>query len=112
MGTWVAALQLRSTEDVRENVTCAQALVKDAAARGASLVTLPENFAYLGSDRDHKIAIAEEIGDGAQGPILTAMRQTARDNGVWLLLGGFPERVADDRIGNTSVLLDPEGRVR
>src|SRR5256885_11153432 len=114
MGVWVAAVQLCSTEDVAENVTRARGLVKAAAAAGARLVGLPENFAYLGSDRDHKLAIAEEVSDDARGPILSATREAARDAGVWLLAGGFPERVpgATDRIGNTSLLFDPEGTLR
>jgi predicted amidohydrolase len=114
MGLWVAAVQLSATENVADNLTRARDLVKAAADRGARLVGLPENFAYLGSDRDHKLAIAEEASAGSSGPILEAMRQTARHTGVWLLLGGFPERVAgaEQRIGNTSLLLDPTGELR
>jgi len=110
MGLWVAATQLSSKEDVAENVTRVRGLVKAAAAAGAQLVGLPENFAYLGSDRDHKLAIAEDVSDDARGPILQALRDSARSAGVWLLAGGFPEKVPDgERIGNTSLLLDPEG---
>src|SRR2546423_15404835 len=111
MGVWVAAVQLCSTEDVAENVTRARGLVKAAAAAGARLVGLPENFAYLGSDRDHKLAIAEEVSDDARGPILSATREAARDAGVWLLAGGFPQRVpgAPPPLGHTTPPFDPEG---
>jgi predicted amidohydrolase len=113
MGLWVAAGQLCSTENVADNLNRSRAVVKAAAAAGARLVGLPENFAYLGSDRDHKIALAEPVDDAANGPILAAMRETARQAGVWLLLGGFPEKVSQpDRIGNTSLLLDPEGKIQ
>lgn len=113
MNLWVAAGQLCSTENVAHNLDRARALVKSAAAAGAGLVGLPENFAYLGSDKDHKLALAEEIGDDAAGPILKAMREAAREAGVWLLLGGFPEKVAgSERIGNTSLLLDPTGAIK
>jgi predicted amidohydrolase len=104
-----------SSEDVASNLAVARDLIQRAAAAGAGLVGLPENFAYLGSDRDHKLTIAESLdGPGENGPILTAMRTAAREHRVWLLLGGFPERLAEDpgRIGNTSVLLDAEGTVR
>ena len=41
------------------------------------------------------------------------MRALALKTGVWLLLGGFPEKCRKaDRISNTSVLLDPEGTDR
>src|SRR4051812_39639367 len=114
MGLWAAAAQLCSNDNVADNLTRARTVVKAAADAGARLVGLPENFAYLGSDRDHKVAIAEEIHDEARGPILETMRETARQTGVWLLLGGFPEKVvepgnsgaaAGEKIGNTSVLL-------
>jgi predicted amidohydrolase len=113
MSLWVAAVQLCSTENVADNLTRASDLVKAAASAGAKLVGLPENFAYLGSDRDHKLAIAEDVSADARGPILEAMRTAARQAGVWLLLGGFPEKIgAGDRIGNTSLLLDPDGDIR
>jgi predicted amidohydrolase len=115
----VAALQLTSTDDVQANLTRASALATEAAAAGASLIGFPENFAYLGSDRDHRLSIAEELpAPGADlkaqggGPILTAMQALARQTGAWLLLGGFPERAASPaHIRNTSVLLRADGSV-
>jgi predicted amidohydrolase len=110
----LAAVQMCSTEDVGANLSTAAALVRAAAADGAALIGLPENFAYLGSDRDHKLALAEAVhdeGGPGDGPILAAMRGLARETGAWLLLGGFPERAEPARIGNTSLLLAPDGRV-
>jgi len=120
----VAAVQMTSTAVVDANLTRAGELVRQAAAAGARMVGLPENFAYLGDDRDHRLALAEAlpapedagpaagVPDGPEGPILAAMRRLARDAAVWLLLGGFPERGTARRIRNTAILLDPEGRVR
>ncbi|HVR03793.1 MAG TPA: carbon-nitrogen hydrolase family protein [Polyangia bacterium] len=115
----VAALQLTSTEDVSANLAACGALARAAAGAGASLIGLPENFAYLGTDRDHRLALAEALPEpGADreaataGPILAAMQALARETGAWLLLGGFPERAASPtRIRNTSVLLRADGAV-
>src|SRR5690242_2696662 len=90
----IAAVQMCSTDDVSNNLARARELVLGAAASGAGLVGLPENFAYLGSDRDHKIALAEPLDGPDNGPILAAMKRLATEAKVWLLLGGFPERVA------------------
>jgi len=122
----VAALQLTSTEDVEANLAKSTELALAAADAGASLIGLPENFAYLGADRDHRLAIAETLPAPAEelpapgvdlktqtgGPILSAMQALARRTGAWLLLGGFPERGGDGgHIRNTSVLLRADGTV-
>jgi predicted amidohydrolase len=101
---------MTSTDDVPRNLRTVARLVDEAAAAGAHLVGLPENFAFLGSDRDHRLALAERVD--APGPILTEMAALARSAKVHLLLGGFPEVGPDaQRIHNTAVLLDPKGDV-
>jgi len=106
----VAAIQMTSTEDVGANLDAVRRLVRRAAEAGARLIGLPENFAYLGSDGDHRLALSESLD--ARGPILSAMADLARSTGAHLLLGGFPEKSTEPgRIHNTSVLLDPGGDV-
>ena len=53
-----------STEDVAANLETAAALVHEASRAGAELIGLPENFAYLGSDKDHKTSLAEALEHG------------------------------------------------
>jgi predicted amidohydrolase len=111
----IAAIQVTSTEDVAGNLERCRKQVRAAAAAGATVIGLPENFAYLGSDRDHKLSLAETLpapGCEAGGPILEAMQALARETRTWLLLGGFPERGSTGtHIRNTSVLLNAEGAV-
>ncbi len=45
-----AVVQMTSTTDVERNLAAAEALVEQAAARGAAFVGLPENFAFLRSE--------------------------------------------------------------
>jgi predicted amidohydrolase len=114
----VAAVQMTSSDNVEANLDRSRELVREAAGAGALLVGLPENFAYLGGDQDHRLAIAEALpAPGAAdrpppGPILRAMEELARSAGVWLILGGFPEQGrAARRIRNSAVVIDPEGAV-
>ena len=50
-----AAIQMTSVPDLDKNLAQAEELIDLAVRQGAELVTLPENFSFLG-DEDAKIA--------------------------------------------------------
>ena len=54
------AVQLNATEDTDRNLQTADRLVRDAAARGAELVVLPEKWSVLGT-REQLAAGAEPL---------------------------------------------------
>lgn len=109
--TRVAALQLNSQEDVGANLRVVVDLVERAAAQGARVALLPENFAYMGPE-DGKRALAEHVGD-ASAPIQRALADVARRTGVALVAGGFPERSDDaQRPYNTCFALGPDGSIQ
>jgi predicted amidohydrolase len=108
----IAAVQLSSQADVGKNLDRAEALIGEAAGRGARIVLLPENFAYLGGDEAARRGVAEDLGL-ADGPIARRLTAVARALGVHLLAGGMPERSGDpDRPYNTLAVFTPEGEVR
>jgi len=101
-------VQLCSKEDVDQNLKLAEQGVRQAAEQGASLVVLPENFAFIGPEKT-KVALGETLGEG---PISTSMAALARELGIYLGLGGMPERSADpQRVYNTFALYGPDGRL-
>jgi predicted amidohydrolase len=101
----VGAVQMTSTDDVDANLEAARSLVGAAVARGAQLVALPENFAYL-----RREGAPFPCAQGLDGPIVRALRSWAREHDVWLLGGSFPESIeGDSRVHNTSVLVSPQG---
>ena len=44
----VAVLQMDSQDNVEQNLHTASAFIEEAAARGAKLITMPENMHYVG----------------------------------------------------------------
>jgi predicted amidohydrolase len=118
-GFVAAAVQLTATADLRANLNTCRELCRRAADRGASLVVLPECFAYLGESEGDKLAVAEIVDPARPGPILEAIRAMARDMRVWLVAGGLPERMQGEttsegavtRVYNTALVLSPEGEI-
>ncbi|HWT26155.1 MAG TPA: carbon-nitrogen hydrolase family protein [Solirubrobacteraceae bacterium] len=103
-----AAVQLTSTQDRDRNLEAADALTREAAARGAELVVLPEKWSVYGRPED--IAAGAEPLDG---PALRWARATARELGIDLIAGSIAERVEDaERGANTSVHIGPDGEDR
>src|SRR5580692_2430373 len=109
----VAAVQLCSGPNVGENLeTCSQ-LVEKAALDGAKVVSLPENFAYMGDDQG-RLKIAESVpepGHGqASGPITGWLTAVCRLHDIHLVASGLPETGPDDQhTYNTSVYYRPDG---
>jgi predicted amidohydrolase len=102
----VAAVQMTSSDDVEANLRDAVRWIRRAAARGARLVALPENFACLRTEGD-RIDFRTEV----DGELVERMASEARSAGIGLLLGSIPERIPrSPRIYNTSVLIGPDGR--
>jgi predicted amidohydrolase len=103
----VAAVQMSSGSDPQKNVADATALVHSAADGGATYIQLPEYFNYLGPARGFASA-AEPI----PGPTTSAMAELAVSRGVTLHLGSMAEVSGiGDKVFNTSVLIDPSGRI-
>jgi nitrilase len=104
----VAAVQMTSTSDVAENLREAGRLVADAAAEGARLVVLPENFSFLGATDADRVAAIEPLGSG---PAQSFLGEAARRHGVWVVGGTIPIRDGGERASSRSFLVDPDGRV-
>src|SRR5689334_1807790 len=110
MRTKVGVVQMTSTDDVEANLQAVERQVGLAASDGASLVVIPECFAYLGPEAG-KLAIAEPLPNG--GRILERCRTLARSKKVELILGGFWEKGSTEgKVKNACVHLDAHGEVR
>jgi deaminated glutathione amidase len=103
-----AAVQLTATQDRDRNRETADRLTREAAARGAELVVLPEKWSVYGRPEDI-VAGAEPL----DGPALTWARDVARELGIDLVAGSIAERVdGGERGANTCVHIGPDGEDR
>ena len=111
--TTVGIVQMCATSDVERNLETTLTLVAEAAAAGARLVLAPEAFAFIGSERERNRWLENVPNDDAEaaGPMLERCMTTARQAGIHLVLGGFPERAPDGRAFNTCIHLTPAGGV-
>ena len=104
----VAAVQMVSGADPAANLVAAGQLVREAAARGARLVVLPEYFVLMGLRDTDKLELAEAFGDG---PLQRQTAAIAREAGVWLVAGTLPLRSGvAGKVRNTTLVFDPQGR--
>lgn len=106
----VAVIQLNSQDIVEHNLSRARDLVGRAAARGAKLVVLPENFAFMGPE-SNKRHLAESIGDTA-APIQRALTEMARAARAVVIAGGMPTKAADPaRPYNSALIVGVDGAI-
>lgn len=101
-----ATVQLTSTHDVPRNLAKACELTEEAAAAGAQVVLLPENFGFLGPD-EQKLPHAQTV---EHGEFLRGLREIAKKRHITVIAGSIPERGPDERhTYNTSVVIGPDG---
>ena len=107
MRTRVALVQLNSGTDRTANLASIEHWVLQAAAAGAQLIITPE-YSDIRGDTVQLQAAATPMG----GVVTQHMAALAQRTGCWLHLGSFHERIPhEDRLGNTSVLFNPQGQV-
>lgn len=84
---------------------CTQA-IRDASQGGAQLVVLPElsQSGYVFASKAEALSLAEPL----DGPTLCGWTQLANELSL-VLIAGFCERLGDDTLANSAVLIDPTG---
>lgn len=102
-----AAIQMTSKPDLENNLVEAEELIELAVRQGAELISLPENFAFIGKEED-KVAQAQDIALKTD----KFLKKMAQKYQVAILGGGFPVPVADNpaKVYNTALLIAPDGQ--
>ena len=101
-----AAIQMNSQPDVEQSMNQARQLIEQAAEQGAKLICLPENFAFLGDERE-KFSQAGEIASVVE----ELLPKWTSEFDVTILAGGYPASAGEGKIFNRSILVLPDGTV-
>lgn len=105
----IALIQMLVSPDKEEDLEKARRMVLEAAENGAEMAVLPEMFCCPYANEFFPI-YAEERG----GHIYTCLSEIARDAGLVLVGGSFPELVPGEpdaaRLYNTCFVFDAEGK--
>jgi len=106
--TRIAAIQMVSGPELGPNLEAAGRLVAAAAAAGARLTALPENFYLIGRHEGDKVALREPEG---KGPVQDFLSLTAGKHRVWIIGGTAPISTDDEqRIRGACLVYDDSGR--
>lgn len=106
--TRIAVFQARSGIDPAMNAATLVGAIAEAAAGGAQMLFTPEMSGLLDSDRQRAgAAIRNEEAD----EVLKAVRQAARDHGIWVQLGSLALRGAGDKFVNRAFVIDGKGEI-
>jgi deaminated glutathione amidase len=111
-----ACIQFTAAREYDSNIRSVSDLVRRARDAGADFVLTPENTGLI--EPNGKLR-REKARDEANHPVLAALRDVARETGVWLLIGSLavdisrePGMPSDERrLANRSYLIGSHGGI-
>ena len=103
-----ALIQLNVSDDPVENLPVTLGYIREAAKEGARFVLTPEVTNCVSTSRAHQYEVLRHEEDDMT---LAAIREAARELGLWVLVGslGLKTHDADGRFANRSFMIDPTG---
>lgn len=106
----VAVCQLNCKANKDDNLAATTKLIVRAAVLGCKMVFLPECFDMVGESQKQTLDNSESL----TGPLVTEYRQLAKDNNVWLSLGGLHEKSSTneaDKSNNAHIVVNSSGEI-
>lgn len=104
----IAVLQMTSGIDPLANARVVTEAIGRAAGEGAAMVFTPEMSGLL--DRDRVRSRPNVVAEG-DDPVLAAVRDAAREHGIWVALGSLAIDRGDGKFANRSFVIDGEGTI-
>ena len=100
----LALCQMLVGMDKQKNTEKALSMIREAAAGGADIVSLPEMWNCPYSNKYFR-----EYAEGPEGPTAAALSGIAKELGIYLIGGSIPE-LKEDKVYNTSYIFDRSGK--
>lgn len=105
----IAAVQMVSMRGIGPNIVAAQLMIRQAAARGAKVVVLPENFACFPQKGKDLLMVQEAPGSGR---IQDYLAKCAEVFGVWVVAGSIPLATEDqDKVTSSCMVFNQHGKL-
>lgn len=109
MNLTVACIQLNTGNNMAANIRAASDFVKEAAANGAKLVTLPENTVFMSANPEELFSNAYFM---EEHPAVKAFCTLSMECRIWLLIGSMAMKLNNEtKLANRSLLINPEGKI-
>ncbi|MFI0843896.1 carbon-nitrogen hydrolase family protein [Mesorhizobium sp. IMUNJ 23232] len=101
-----AAIQMRSGTEPRRNAADMEAMVREAAAQGATYVQTPEMTGALVRDKD---ARASAFTTEEKDVVVATAARLASELGIYLHIGSTAILRTDGKLANRALLFGPDG---
>jgi predicted amidohydrolase len=102
---------MSSSDDPAQNTGTLRQALREASRLGADIVLTPEVSNCVSTSAEHQRRVLTPEQDDIS---LKAVRDEARDLGLWVLVGSLAlqSQDTDGRFANRSFLIDPQGEIR
>lgn len=103
-----ACIQLRTSNDVAENIAYTTDLVREAADKGAEFIITPETTGLMELGAERLFANTRFQQDDLAVKAFSAL---AAELGVWLTIGSLAIKLSDTKVANRCFVFAPDGRL-
>ncbi len=104
----VACIQLRTGNDVAENIKTVTGFIREAAAKGADYIITPETSHLM--EMNSKRLFASTSHESEETAI-QLFSDLAAELGIWLHIGSLAIKLSDTKVANRAYVFNPEGRI-
>lgn len=104
----IAAIQMSSSSNIRENAAKAREFLHIALEKGANVVAFPEIFLLATQKVGDELALAQTL----RGVWVQTLQEWAAEEETWIVAGTLPMKTAGGKkTENTTLVLNPHGEI-